>query len=207
MAKTLIHAVVLGGFSMATAALLAGGNLVTAPEIELRQSEDLQTSLSQVLPARLYDNKLLADALSIAGGDGTPVKVYRGLKAGAVTGVAYEIAGNGYGGEVRLILGLDAEGKILGVRPLKHSETPGLGDKVDPAKTDWITRFTGRSLGDPDVEKWKVKKDGGDFDQFSGATITPRAVVGAIRGGLQFFAAHKAEILGPAPTTASRENP
>ncbi len=93
------------------------------------------------------------------------------------------------------MLGMDAQGKILGVRVLAHKETPGLGDKIDVKKTDWILRFTDLSLGNPPVEKWKVKKDGGQFDQFAGATITPRGVVRAIKEGLEFFDAHKAQML------------
>lgn len=188
--STLIHTLVLGGFSMAAAALLAGGNLFTAEEIRLRAVEDLQASLTQVIPDTIHDNSPVADAVTVGG-----AKVYRALRAGKVTGVAFESAGNGYAGEIRVIMGVDAEGRILGVRVVKHAETPGLGDKIEPAKSDWILRFAGLSLGDPPEDRWKVKKDGGPFDQFSGATITPRAVVNAIRDGLKFFAAHKAELL------------
>lgn len=187
---TLIHAVVLGGFSLAAAGLLAGGNMFTAEEIRLRAVEDLQASLTQVIPAAIHDNNPVADAASVEGR-----KVYRALKAGKVTGVAFESSANGYAGEIRVILGVDAEGRILGVRVVKHAETPGLGDKIEVAKSDWITRFTGLFLGDPPEDKWAVKKDGGPFDQFAGATITPRATVNAIRDGLRFFAAHKTEML------------
>ena len=93
------------------------------------------------------------------------------------------------------MLGVDAQGRALGVRVLSHKETPGLGDKIEVKKGDWILQFTGLSLGDPPVEKWKVKKDGGRFDQFTGATITPRGTVAAIRNGLDFFAANKAQLL------------
>jgi electron transport complex protein RnfG len=92
------------------------------------------------------------------------------------------------------MLGVDAEGKVLGVRVLAHKETPGLGDKIEVKKGDWILRFAGLSLGNPLPEKWKVKKDGGQFDQFAGATITPRGVVKAVREGLDFFAANQAKL-------------
>ena len=108
-----------------------------------------------------------------------------------MTGVAYEIFGSGYAGEIRLMMGVDASGKVLGVRVLAHKETPGLGDKIEVKKGDWIERFSGLSLGNPPVERWKVKKDGGQFDQFAGATITPRGVVAAIRRGLEFFSANR----------------
>ena len=94
-------------------------------------------------------------------------------------------------GEMKLMMGIAADGKLLGVRVLAHKETPGLGDKIEAKKGPWIERFTGLSLGNPPLERWKVKKDGGDFDQFAGATITPRGVMKAIRGGLEFFADNK----------------
>ena len=91
---------------------------------------------------------------------------------------------------------LGEDGKALGVRVLKHTETPGLGDKIEVSKGDWVKSFDGKSLGNPAPEQWGVKKDNGIFDQFAGATITPRAVVKAVKGGMDFFTAHKAEITG-----------
>ena len=126
------------------------------------------------------------------------VQVYRALSAGQVTALAFQVEGRGYAGEIDVLLGLDADGRILGARVLSHKETPGLGDKIEVAKDDWILAFDGLSLGDPPPERWAVKKDGGDFDQFSGATITPRAVVRALKGGLEFFAANRAALTAPA---------
>jgi electron transport complex protein RnfG len=94
-----------------------------------------------------------------------------------------------------LLIGIDEAGKLLGVRVLQHTETPGLGDKIEVTRSDWITHFTGKSLGDPSDDKWAVKKDGGPFDQFSGATITPRAVVNTIRDGLRLFASQRDTLL------------
>jgi len=112
-----------------------------------------------------------------------------------VTGVAYKIKGHGYGGEIDLILAVDCDGTILGTRVLSHSETPGLGDKIEASRTDWILGFDGRSLSNPPPERWAVKKDGGVFDQFTGATITPRGVVRAIKGGLELFRDHREALL------------
>lgn len=193
--RTIVHAFVLGAFCLGFGAVLAATNMITADPIKLRQAEDLQASLVQVIPPTIHDNNPVQDAITVKGEADKDVTVYRAFKGGKLTGVAYEIMGNGYAGEIRLILGVDADGKILGVRATEHHETPGLGDKINVAKTDWITRFTGLSLGAPPVDQWKVKKDGGQFDQFSGATITPRGVVAAVRGGLEFFAAHKAQML------------
>ncbi len=193
--RTLIHAVILGAFCTGFGIVLAATDRATHDQIKQRALEDMQNSLSQVIPPGLHDNNPVKDAIELTADSGKPLTVYRAMKDGKVTGVAYQIAGNGYAGEVKLMLGVDRDGHVLGVRATEHHETPGLGDKIDVAKTDWITKFTGRWLGDPPEDKWKVKKDGGVFDQFSGATITPRGVVGAVRNGLLFFAAHKDQML------------
>lgn len=191
----LTHAAILGVFCLGFGAVLAVTHVATEDPIHQRADEDKRASLDQVIPAGLHDNNPLSDAITVPGPHDKPVTVFRATLDRKVTALAYEIDGSGYAGEVKLMLGVAADGKVLGVRALAHKETPGLGDKIEPAKSDWITRFTGKSLGDPPADKWKVKKDGGVFDQFSGATITPRGVVGAIRGGLEFFAANKAKLL------------
>ncbi|MDD2809267.1 electron transport complex subunit RsxG [Rhodoferax sp.] len=188
------HAVVLGGFSLAATLLLALAYGLTKAPIEQSAREDLRQSLEQVIPTSLYDNNPASDTLQLPL-DGRSLLIYRARKAGQVTGVAFEASRKGYGGEIRLLLGVDAQGKLLGVRVLKHTETPGLGDKIEVGRSDWITRFTGLSLGNPPEAQWAVKKDGGPFDQFAGATITPRAVVNGIKDGLQLFAAHRQTLL------------
>ncbi|MEJ2592033.1 MAG: electron transport complex subunit RsxG [Candidatus Thiodiazotropha sp.] len=195
------QAILLGGFSTLATALLVAGNLATKDAIVERQKEDLLDSLSQVVPHDRYDNDLLAHPLHLTDGAGQPLTVYRGTRGNDVSALAYEISGQGYAGEIRLIMGLDAKGDILGVRVLSHAETPGLGDKIEEKKTNWILGFNGRSLGDPPEDKWGVKKDGGVFDQFSGATITPRGVVKAIKQGLEYFQSHKTVLLNPPVVT------
>ncbi len=200
----MVHGVILGIFCLGFALLLAVINLLTANDISARSLEDRLNSLSQVIPDAIHDNNLVTDAILMKDEQGSELTVYRATKEGKVTGVAYEIFGSGYAGKIKLMLGVDAEGKVLGVRVLAHKETPGLGDKIETKKGDWILRFTGLSIGNPPIEKWKVKKDGGQFDQFAGATITPRGVVGAIRKGLEFFAANKAQMMdmtAPKPQT------
>ncbi len=192
--NTLIHGVILGAFCLGFGLLLAATDKVTAKDIAARALEDKVNSLSQVIPAEIHDNNPVTDSFTLKNDEGKEITVYRATKDGKVTGVAYEIYGTGYAGEIKLMMGVDAAGKILGVRVLAHKETPGLGDKIEVKKGDWILGFTGLSLGNPTEDKWKVKKDGGQFDQFAGATITPRGVVKAIHGGLEFFAAHKAEM-------------
>jgi len=193
--RTMVHGVILGIFCLGFGLLLAMTNSVTAKDIAARALEDKLNSLGQVIPDSIHDNNLVKDAITMKNDRDKEITVYRATKEGKVTGLAYEIYGTGYAGEIKLMLGIDAQGKVLGVRVLAHKETPGLGDKIDVKKTDWILRFTDLSLGNPPLEKWKVKKDGGQFDQFAGATITPRGVVRAIKEGLEFYDAHKAQML------------
>jgi electron transport complex protein RnfG len=192
--RFMYHGLVLGAFCLGFGALLAVTNRITSADIAARAMEDRQNSLGQVIPASLHDNNPVADTITLTDDQGQPLTVYRALAKGQVTGVAYEIHGSGYAGQIKLMLGVAADGKVLGVRVLAHKETPGLGDKIEVKKGNWIQRFTGLTLGNPPVEKWKVKKDGGEFDQFTGATITPRGVVGAVRDGLAFFTAHQTQM-------------
>ncbi len=193
--RSLMHGVILGAFCLGFGLLLAITDRITVDDIAARAMEDKQNSLSQVLPDGIHDNNPVTDTLAIKNAAGRELTVYRARKGGVVTAVAYEIFGTGYAGEMKLMLGIDREGKLLGVRVLAHKETPGLGDKIEVKKGDWILRFDGLSLGNPPLERWKVKKDGGQFDQFAGATITPRGVLTAIRSGLEFFAANKAKLI------------
>lgn len=185
----------LGTIALLTSAALAIANSATHDKIIEAEKRDLQASLTQVLPAGIADNDLLNDTVNIAAPDGNQVTVYRARKAGAVTAAVYKMSARGYAADIVVLIGVDTTGKMLGARVIKHSETPGLGDKIEIAKTKWILAFDGKSLGEPPPAKWAVKKDGGVFDQFAGATITPRAVVKAVKTGLEFFASHKAEII------------
>ncbi len=204
--RMMIHGVILGVFCLGFGLLLAATDQLTVKDIAARAMEDRLNSLSQVIPESIHDNNLVTDAIAMKDGQGNEITVYRATKGGKVTGLAYEIFGSGYAGKMKLMLGVDMQGKVLGVRVLAHKETPGLGDKIETKKGDWILRFTGLSIGNPPVDKWKVKKDGGQFDQFAGATITPRGVVRAIREGLEFFAANKAQMMDlNAPKTPMKE--
>jgi len=193
--KLTYQPVSLGIVALLTSAALAFGNHATHDDILKAEERDLQASLAQVLPEGFADNDLLKDTVKIAGADGKPVTLYRSRHAGKVNGAVFQVAGRGYAGEIVVLIGVDGSGRMLGARVIKHLETPGLGDKIEAAKSKWIRDFDGKSLGDQAAEKWAVKKDGGIFDQFAGATVTPRAVVKAVKGGLEFFAAHQNEIL------------
>ena len=191
---------ILGGFALAAALLLGLVDLATRAQIQLRLQEDLKASLADVVPAELYDNDLLLDTKSIsafdAGLGSTDVLVYRARKQGRVTAVSFKfIAPDGYAGPISLVIGINREGDILGVRVISHLETPGLGDKIEISKSNWVLSFNGKSLNNLTLEQWAVKKDGGVFDQFAGATITPRKVVQAIYRGLEFYRVHQPELL------------
>lgn len=177
-------------FATVAALLLAIGDLKTRPEIALRLAEDLKAILAQVVPEELHDNDLTQDTLVLDG----DVTVYRALNQGRVIAVALPVTGQGYAGDIDLVMGVNADGEVLGVRVLSHAETPGLGDKIEVAKHDWILSFTGLSFATLAPEQWTVKKNGGAFDQFSGATITPRAVVKAVKQGLDFVHANSATL-------------
>lgn len=186
--------VLLGGFCLVSAAALALAYRFSAPEIAQRLKEDMEVSLAQVIPAALRANDMVADTVTIDGPDGATT-VYRARRGDRVSAVAYRVTGKGYGGDIVIIMGVDRDGEILGVRVVQHAETPGLGDKVDVRKSRWIDAFKGLSFANTAAAKWAVKKDGGQFDQFSGATITPRAVVKAVRDGLALFSANRARML------------
>lgn len=181
-------------------ALLASGALAvvssaTGPAIAAAEAKDLRDSLSEVLPAGMADNDFLKDTVDLQK-DGKTVTIYRARHGSEMKAVLFKVAERGYAGDIQVLMAVDMDGRTLGVRVLKHTETPGLGDKIEVKKDDWVLDFNGKSLAEPAPEKWGVKKDNGVFDQFAGATITPRAVVKAVKGGLEFFAARKQEITG-----------
>ncbi|WP_020159803.1 MULTISPECIES: electron transport complex subunit RsxG [Methylobacter] len=191
---------ILAGFALIASFLLGITNLGTQDAIQQRLDEDLKKSLEEVMPAALHDNDLLKDTLTIPSREdnlgANETIVYIARKAGQVSAVCFKLAApDGYSGAINMVMGVSREGEILGVRIISHAETPGLGDKIETAKSNWIMDFDGRSLLNLTDVQWAVKKDGGVFDQFSGATITPRAVVKAVHRGLQFFNRHRNELI------------
>lgn len=194
------QSLLLAAFALLASALLGMADYVTRDIIKLRLEEDLRASLAEVIPGRLYNNNLLEDKVIVSskedglGSDET--LVYLGRMDGEVNAVSFRLAAlGGYSGAIDLIMGVDRDGNVLGVRVISHAETPGLGDKIEVSKSNWILTFEGQSLQNLTVEQWAVKKDGGVFDQFSGATITPRAIVKAVYQGLLFFKNHRSELL------------
>jgi len=206
---------ILFAFAVVATALLAFTFARTQPTIERSQQAEKLALLSQVLPAALYDNDLLASQRSVPPDDllGTrqPSALWIARRGGAVTAVVLEaIAPEGYAGNIHLVVGIDASGTLTGVRVTAHRETPGLGDYIVRSKSAWIDQFVGKSLTVPEAKYWKVAKDGGRFDARAGATITPRAVVRAVRGALDYFARNRAALLAgnEAPDAApNKETP
>lgn len=172
--------------------LLLGIRALTAPAIAEAERESLIQTFSEVLPEKNYNNDPLHDTIIIKDkhylellGSAKPVTIYRAFKNEEPAGaILTAIAPNGYSGNITLLVGVLPDGRISGVRVLNHRETPGLGDKIEIAKTNWVLEFDGRKLRDNNEPRWAVKKDGGDFDQFTGATITPRAVIDAVKNAL-----------------------
>jgi H+/Na+-translocating ferredoxin:NAD+ oxidoreductase subunit G len=157
-------------------------------------------TLNQILPAEHYDNDLIKDTVELAAdgklGQKRPSSAYIARKNNNMTAIIFSAnAPDGYNGEIQLLVGINIDGTLAGVRVVKHNETPGLGDALETKRSDWIFTFTGKSLNQPESSQWKVKRDGGIFDQFTGATITPRAVVKAVKQCLIYFKRHKKALL------------
>lgn len=182
----------LAGFSVLAIFLLALTYEGTRTQIALQEKLLLEAQLKQLLTEGSYDNDPATDVLEIIADGKT---IYRARKQGKpVAALIKTTAPDGYSGSIRLLIGIRMDGSLLGARAISHRETPGLGDEIDLRKSDWILRFNNHSLQDPAINRWKVTKDGGVFDAFTGATITPRAVVREIRDTLVYFQNHQAEL-------------
>ena len=191
---------VLALFAAVTSIAIGWTYLTTKGQIdfEVRRSEARQ--LLEVFPANTHDNEIVDDTFELDAE--TPLlgiretrRGYRVRINGDVIGVILPTtARDGYSGDIRALVGVRQDGTVAGVRVVAHRETPGLGDKVDIRKSDWVKDFSSRSLTDPALPGWNVKKDGGVFDQFTGATVTPRAVILATRRALEYADLHKAKL-------------
>lgn len=186
-------------FALVSVLLVATINSLTKPKILENQAKMLLQALNEVLPAKHFDNDLATSKKVLSPTEtgftqNTPV--YLASKQGKPIAAIFEVTTlKGYSGAITLLIGIRAGShSILGVRVVKHKETPGLGDKMEIKKSDWALNFNDKSLGNPELTGWKVKKDGGEFNQFTGATITPRAIVNAVRSTL-LFAQHNMESL------------
>jgi electron transport complex protein RnfG len=207
-------ATVLLVFTLAFTALMAGVYQLTKPVLDATALDAKRRMIAEVLPTASYDNDLLADSIELPASTelslNEPTRIYRARRAGQPVALVFETAAlNGYSGEIRLILAVQADGRLAAVRVTSHKETPGLGDYIDPKKDKnkaqpWIVQFSGRNFSDTPREKWRVKKDGGVFDQHVGATISARAVTNATARGLAWALEH-ADALYALPADARYE--
>ena len=199
------NSLLLLGFALVTAGLLAGTYEGTKEAIAESERRAAEKALLEIVPAERIDNDLLLDTIAVPESawqqlglkEGGNIHIAR--KQGEVVAIITNaIAADGYSGDIKLLAGVNRDGSVAGVRVISHTETPGLGDKIDLKKSEWITLFNGLSLTKPTLENWKVKKDGGEFDQFTGATITPRAVVNQVKNVLLFVQENQATLFGEA---------
>lgn len=198
-------AMVLGAFALVGTTLLGITFSATKDNIAASEKKAKLALIAQILPAALYDNDIIRDAVeqprvAELGTTGSTL-VYRALKdSKPVAAVLEVIAPDGYAGKIKLLIAIKANGEVAGVRVVSHKETPGLGDYVEIARSDWIKGFDGTSLDTRQSKDWKVKKDGGQFDYMTGATITPRAVVKAVHKALVWFSSNREKIFLPVQT-------
>jgi electron transport complex protein RnfG len=207
--QPLRSAVALVVIALVIAAALAAVDSVTREQVRRNEQSWILERLDALVPPAEHDNDLLADSLLVTSPDllGTPgrIAIYRARKQGRpVAAIVHTIAPNGYRGPIELLVAIAADGSLLGVQVIHHNETPGLGDAFEHDGGRWLDRFRGRSLTDPIQPRWSVRKDGGDFDAFTGATITPRAIVKAVRQSLEYFRANQRQIFESPAATANR---
>ena len=198
--KTILKSAwVLGLFSLIGIGLVSLTHAITAEKIAENERLFILKNLRVLVPDTMHDNDLLSDVSHVSDpvfGNEQSVKIYKAFsKQQLVAIIAAPTAADGYNGSIKLLVAIRADGELIGVRVVSHQETPGLGDAIDSNKSDWILGFAGLSLDKPQLKDWQVKRDGGNFDQFTGATITPRAVVKAVRRTLQYYQTHKANLV------------
>lgn len=205
--NVVITAAILLLFTVLGTGLVAFTFDSTRDVIEANARAALLANLHTLVPAQRHDNDLVEDTLQVRDallGSNEAVTAYRARKDGQpVAVILTAVAPDGYSGNIRLLVAVNADGTLAGVRVTAHRETPGLGDWIEADRSDWITRFTGRSLRDPAAKDWAVRKDGGAFDQFTGATITPRAVVKAVKKALIYFERNRQSLFADAQPTAA----
>jgi electron transport complex protein RnfG len=202
--RALRAAAVLGAAAVLAVGLVALVHDLAQPRIEASQRAQRLARLTAVLGGVRYDNDPLADVIFVRDaellGADEDMPVHRARLGGAPAALLIAaVAPDGYSGAIRLLVAVGADGRLLGVRVLAHRETPGLGDAIDERRSPWILIFDGRSLADPTAERWRVRKDGGDFDQFTGATVTPRAVVRAVHNVLVYYDGHREQLFSAPP--------
>jgi electron transport complex protein RnfG len=176
--------------------ILALARQLTAVRIARNERAWFEAQINALVPTDLHDNDLLTDRIEVIAPDalGTrnPVAVYRARLNGTPTAaIINSVAPDGYGGPIELLVAVSYDGKVLGVRVLAHHETPGMGDAFAQTGSNWLAAFIGRSLTNPEMRGWNVRKDGGQFEQFTSATISPRAIIQSVQRTLDYHDQHR----------------
>lgn len=206
----LIASLILGAFAVLGVGLVSATYEATKERIAYNERLSLLRKLQAIVPADTVDNDMITDRIimhnpELLGSDST--HVYRGRKDGApVAAVLTTIVPDGYSGPIKLLVAVRKDGGLGGVRVVSHKETPGLGDKIEEERSDWIYGFKDKSLENPPLDQWKVKRDGGHFDQFTGATITPRSIVNSVKNVLLFVQQQGAVIYEQAPQATAAKS-
>ena len=207
VARTLLF---VGAIVVAAAALVTSSYEFSKERIAANQRARLVASLNSVLDPAIGNtdlNPILIKARDELLGSAEPIDVFIIMTAGRPAAAVFAaIAPDGYNAEIQLLVGVSPDERITGVRVVRHRETPGLGDAIEIGKSGWIRQFDGKSLTDPALPLWAVDRDEGAFDSLTGATVTPRAVVKAVKNTLVYFRAHKDELFGAAARTAADGN-
>jgi electron transport complex protein RnfG len=190
-----IGAAILGLFAVLGAGLVSFTYQATKPQIMENERQAILRNLHAIVSPDEHDNPIEQDTIEVTDtqlGSSKPVKVYRARMGKLpVAAIINSIAPDGYGGNIYLLVAIRHNGTLAGVRVVSHHETPGLGDGIEAERSDWVLAFNGRSLTNPDERGWGVKKDGGEFDQFTGATVTPRVVVRAVHKTLLYYSQNR----------------
>jgi electron transport complex protein RnfG len=174
----------------------------SAPQIAAEQRLADSRKLLDVLPTDSYDNQPLEQPLPLTDmslSHSTLTAGYRATRNGQTVAVLLCNQTEGYAAAIELLIAIDTNGKLLGVKTLKQNETPALGAPIGDWPNRWLQAFTGKSRGEPNDAGWALKKDQGQFDQMAGATITSRAAINAIHDALRYFDEHRSALLGSAP--------
>ncbi|WP_415227697.1 electron transport complex subunit RsxG [Psychromonas sp.] len=190
------NAFILAVFAIVCTGAIAIVNVLSKPVIELQEQKALLKTVNQLIPAQSYNNDLFASCFTVRDdallGKGREQKVFLAKKDNQAMALMLQASSfRGYAGEIKLAIGIYANGQLAGVRVIRHTETPGLGDKIQSKKSDWIFAFNNKSYQPAQDKRWDVSKNGGDFDAFTGATITPRAVILAVKNALIYFEKNK----------------
>ena len=191
--------IVIASAAISAAIIVYGVMQLTSLRIAHNEQAWLEAQINVLVPSTMHDNDMLSDNITLnvpeSFDTNDPVVIYRARRNGLpIAAVMHAIAPDGYGGPIELLVAVNYDGEILGVRILSHHETTGIGNAFESPESHWLHDFKGHSIHRPDSAGWNVRKDGGDFEQFTSATITPRAIIKAVQRTLDFYQRHRDKV-------------